>query len=66
MLRREANDVLLARLVALDAELASALKKSLDTLGQQLGALSSKFVNDYGPLTERLQKVVAIAKGLNI
>ena len=54
------------QVLALDAELASALKKSLDTLGQQLGALSTKFVSDYGPLTERLQKVVELSKNIKI
>ncbi|PLY35259.1 hypothetical protein F164LOC_21345 [Pectobacterium carotovorum] len=48
----------------LDAALAAALKKSLDSLGQQLGALSSKFVQDYDPLTEKLRDVVRLSENL--
>lgn len=43
---------------ALEAELT----KSLTTLGRQLSALSEKFVQDYGPLTDKLQQVVRMAE----
>lgn len=33
----------------LDAALAEELKKSLESLGRQLAALSEKFFSDYGP-----------------
>jgi hypothetical protein len=46
----------------LDAELADVLTKSLEALGQQLAALSEKFVNDYTPLTDRLREVVRMAE----
>jgi hypothetical protein len=42
----------------LDLALEVELKKSLETLGQQLAALSQKFVEDYGPLTDRLRVLV--------
>jgi len=46
----------------LDEELGRELTKSLQTLGTQLASLSSTFVNDYQPLTERLREVVRIAE----
>lgn len=47
---------------ALDAALTEELKKSLESLGRQLAALSEKFVDDYGPLTDRLRDIVHLAK----
>jgi len=38
------------------------LTLSLSGLGQQLAALSEKFVEDYTPLTERLREVLSIAE----
>jgi DNA anti-recombination protein RmuC len=46
----------------LDAALAEELKKSLESLGRQLAALSEKFVSDYGPLTDKLAQVVGLAR----
>ena len=51
------------QVAVLDAALAEELQKSLRSLGQQLSALSEKFVKDYAPLTERLRQVVALARG---
>lgn len=48
----------------LDEALGVELTKSLDAMGGQLAALSEKFVSDYGPLTEKLRKIVAIAEGV--
>jgi len=48
----------------LDATLSEELSKSLEALGQQLAALSEKFVSDYMPLTDRLREVVALAKAV--
>ncbi|WP_353352270.1 hypothetical protein [Oceaniserpentilla sp. 4NH20-0058] len=50
------------KLAKLDAALEQELNKSLKTMGQQLGALSEKFVQDYGPLTDRLKEIVQIAQ----
>jgi len=47
---------------ALDAALTEELKKSLESLGRQLAALSEKFVDDYGPLTDRLRDIVHLAR----
>ena len=48
------------------AEFERALQReltlSITGLGQQLGALSEKFVQDYTPLTERLQGILKIAE----
>ena len=49
----------------IDKGLKEELNKSLSSLGQQLTALSSKFVNDYKPLTEKLQKIIKISEGVN-
>ncbi len=46
----------------LDAALELELNKSLKTMGEQLAALSEKFVQDYSPLTERLHDIVNIAQ----
>jgi hypothetical protein len=46
----------------LDAALTEELKKSLESLGRQLAALSERFVSDYGPLTDKLRRVVEMAK----
>ena len=50
------------KIAKLDAALENELNKSLKTLGQQLGALSEKFVQDYGPLTDRLHELVKLAE----
>ena len=49
------------QIAKLDSALEQELNKSLKTMGQQLAALSEKFVQDYGPLTERLQSIVKLA-----
>ncbi len=48
--------------VNLDQALQKELNDSLEMLGRQLASLSNKFVDDYTPLTEKLQKVVEISK----
>jgi len=49
----------------LDAALEQELNKSLKTMGEQLAALSEKFVQDYSPLTERLHDIVNLAEQKN-
>src|SRR5258708_861952 len=46
----------------LDAALTEELKKSLESLGRQLAALSERFVSDYGPLTDKLRRIVEMAR----
>lgn len=50
-----------AQVLTLDNALSEELSKSLESLGRQLASLSSKFAQDYGPITERLQQVLRIA-----
>ena len=47
----------------LDEALSDELTKSLESLGRQLTALSQRFVEDYSPLTEKLRRVVELARG---
>jgi DNA anti-recombination protein RmuC len=49
------------QIAKLDASLEQELNKSLKTMGEQLAALSEKFVQDYSPLTERLHELVNLA-----
>lgn len=49
----------------LEEGLQKALDTSLTSLGGQLAALSSKFAQDYTPLTDRLREVVRIAQKVN-
>lgn len=46
----------------LDAALQHELRNSLNSLGTQLAALSGRFVEDYGPLTEQLRNVVHLSE----
>ena len=50
------------QVAVLDAALAEELKKSLESLGRQLAALSEKFVSDYEPLTDKLKLLVSVAR----
>ena len=50
-----------AQVVTLDNALSEELTKSLESFGRQMASLSSKFAQDYGPITERLQQVLRIA-----
>jgi len=46
------------QLATLEKGMEAELKKALTTFGYQLTALSEKFVNDYMPLTDRLQELL--------
>ena len=48
----------------LDAALGKSLTEALENLGNKMATVSQKFVNDYIPLTERLQELVKLADGL--
>jgi ABC-type transporter Mla subunit MlaD len=49
----------------LDAALSEELKRSLESLGRQLAALSEKFVSDYSPLTNKLRDLVSMAREIS-
>jgi len=59
---RQAAEETKKHVVTLDKALEEELTKSIETLGRQLGALSQKFVQDYTPLTTRLQQLVAAVR----
>lgn len=48
----------------LDHALQEELRKSIETMGKHLAALSNKFVSDYSPLTDKLREVVRLAEDL--
>lgn len=64
-LRKMINDNA-ERIQKLDIELGQELNKALESLGSNLTSLSQHFVNDYKPLTEKLQKIVELSKGVSI
>ena len=45
----------------LESSLENELNRSLQALGNQLASLSTKFVSDYSPLTDKLREVVRLA-----
>lgn len=59
---RAATDASTKQIAALDNALEAELTKALETLGRQLTALSGKFVQDYTPLTQKLQQLVQAAR----
>ena len=59
---RQASEDAKKQIVLLDKALEEELTKSIETLGRQLAALSQKFVQDYTPLTDRLQQLVRASR----
>lgn len=53
------------QVTALDESMEEELNKALRSLGMQLSALSEKFVSDYMPLTDKLQRLVALADNID-
>jgi len=58
----DASRQIKTQVLALDKALDEELTKALETLGRQLASLSEKFVADYSPLTERLQRLLEVAR----
>jgi hypothetical protein len=52
------------QITKLDLALETELSKSISSLGRQLTALSSRFVEDYGPLTDKLRQLVQLPRGV--
>jgi ABC-type transporter Mla subunit MlaD len=50
------------QVMVLDTALSEELTKSLESFGRQMAALSQKFADDYGPITERLNAILKIGK----
>ena len=53
------------QVTALDESMEAELNKALKSFGMQLTALSEKFVSDYSPLTDKLQRLVAMAERID-
>lgn len=64
-LMKDNADRITEQLKNLDDELADELNKALTSLGSQLTSLSNKFVEDYTPLTQEIQKLVQMANRNN-
>jgi hypothetical protein len=60
---RQLADRTTDQLVKLDTALETELSKSISSLGRQLTALSSRFVEDYTPLTDRLRSLLQGLRG---
>ncbi len=52
------------QVIRVDRAMDEELRKALVSFGQQLAALSEKFVEDYTPLTDRLREVVNMARAV--
>jgi chromosome segregation ATPase len=61
----QTSDNVANQIETLDEELGKELEKALKALGNQLASLSDKFVDDYGPLTDKLQRLVESSKRIN-
>jgi molybdopterin converting factor small subunit len=55
---RQATEDSKKHIMVLDKALEEELRRSIESLGRQLTALSQKFVQDYTPLTAQLQRVL--------
>lgn len=53
------------QVVVLDESMEAELNKALKSFGMQLTALSEKFVSDYAPLTDKLQRLVTMAERID-
>lgn|GEM_PF-303083 len=53
------------QVVVLDESMEEELNKALKSFGMQLTALSEKFVSDYSPLTDKLQRLVKMAEQID-
>jgi uncharacterized membrane protein YjfL (UPF0719 family)/ABC-type transporter Mla subunit MlaD len=48
--------------ITLDKVMQKELNDAIESMGRQLASLSTKFVDDYGPLTDRLREVVQLSR----
>jgi uncharacterized phage infection (PIP) family protein YhgE len=54
------------QLSAMESGMEAELNKALMSFGYQLTALSEKFVNDYMPLTDKLQDLIQLAERVDV
>ena len=59
----QAHNGMKANFQTFDEQMQQELTKVLEEMGTKLSSLSGKFVDDYGPLTEKLRDVVRMANG---
>jgi hypothetical protein len=59
---KQIGDKATEQISKLDVALEAELSRSLTSLGRQLTALSSRFVEDYGPLTDKLRLLVQASR----
>lgn len=57
---KQTSEAIENRFENLDQQMQQELQRSIEALGRHLASLSEKFVEDYGPLTERLREIVQI------
>lgn len=60
---RDTGDNLAKQITNLDDTMKEELKRAIEVMGGHLASLSNKFVQDYGPLTDKLRQVVELANG---
>ena len=59
---QKSQDLINKTIQGLDQSMQQELNRSLESLGSGLASLSKKFVDDYGPLTQRLQELIRVAE----
>ena len=58
----ESNEVLQNQISELDKSMQEEVKRVVELMGSHLATLSNKFVEDYGPLTDKLRRVVELGR----
>ncbi|MDX9861632.1 MAG: hypothetical protein RBS99_12025 [Rhodospirillales bacterium] len=56
------QDAINEQMKTLDEQMQNELRRVIETMGRHLASLSEKFVGDYKPLADKLQKVVSMAE----
>ena len=62
---KQLGDRTTEQIAKMDLALERELTKSISTLAIQLTALSKQFVDDYGPLTDRLRDIIRMPRALS-
>ena len=62
---KESNENLARQIDVLDKSMQDEIKRIMEVMGSHLASLSQRFVEDYGPLTEKLRAVVRIGETLS-
>jgi len=62
---QESNEHFSQQIEALDKAMQEEVKRVVEVMGSNLASLSNKFVQDYGPLTDKLREVVRLAADSN-